>query len=155
MDFRGKIYSAFAIIDQNGVVALQLRNYHKFNEYTSRNFLVGMMKVLRKRDPDFHKNCVLLMDNAPFHKGANFREFLAKLRINIIFNSAVSPFLNPIEIVFSWVKNYVRTVNESRDIPLVECIYKGFKYIKAKNCRNAFRDMLKHGLKGVNFEQFN
>lgn len=59
--------------------------------------------------PSVEKETWIVMDNAPTHKSKKFTEKIlewAKKRINILFLPAYSPELNPIEIVWRFIKHY-------------------------------------------------
>ncbi|MDX1938984.1 MAG: transposase [Saprospiraceae bacterium] len=59
--------------------------------------------------PSVEKETWIVMDNAPTHKSKKFTEKIlewAKKKINILFLPAYSPELNPIEIVWRFIKYY-------------------------------------------------
>jgi len=59
--------------------------------------------------PSVDKETWIVMDNAPTHKSKKFTEKIlewAKKKINIFFLPAYSPELNPIEIVWRFIKYY-------------------------------------------------
>ena len=59
--------------------------------------------------PSVEKETWIVMDNAPTHKSKKFTAKVlewAKKRINILFLPAYSPELNPIEIVWRFIKYY-------------------------------------------------
>jgi transposase len=56
---------------------------------------------------------LLLCYNASFHKSETLREALALAGIGLLFLSPYSPDLNPIEALWSWLKGWIRGLNES------------------------------------------
>ena len=58
-------------------------------------------------------NSVLVLDGASYHKSPSFKSIMDFYGIKIIFLPPYSPYLNPIELDFNTVKQYVR-----RNLPL-------------------------------------
>ena len=51
---------------------------------------------------------MLILDGASYHKSKSFKEILEFYGIKVIFLPPYSPYLNPIELDFNTVKQYVR-----------------------------------------------
>lgn len=54
------------------------------------------------------KDIVLLMDNAAIHKHSQVKETARKMKVNILFNAEYSPWLNPIEQLFRYLKEKLK-----------------------------------------------
>jgi transposase len=63
-----------------------------------------MLSHLRTDPETSSKNIVLFLDNAKFHKHSQVLETCRSLKVNVLFNAEYSPWLNPIEIFFGFVK---------------------------------------------------
>jgi transposase len=62
----------------------------------------------------------------------------------IQFLPPYSPFLNPIENMFSQWKEGVRKINPQNEAQLLEYIDKKFEYITGIHCRNYYNHMLSY-----------
>lgn len=83
---------------------------------------------------------VWIMDGARIHRHRSIVDYLRSMGIIVIFLPAYAPFYNPIELVFGYLKKYLKrkyVVNSSTDIAII--IANAFKYFKDKNCVNIFR----------------
>ena len=54
-------------------------------------------------------NKYLFLDNARIHHACVVKEYIANTTNQLLFNAPYSPEFNPIELVFSKVKNLVKT----------------------------------------------
>ena len=57
------------------------------------------------------KEIVFFLDNARIHLSYYIRNYLMSLGIKFYFNAAYSPALNPVELVFGFVKFEIRKSN--------------------------------------------
>jgi hypothetical protein len=68
--------------------------------------------VNMKKDPKYHgRVIVVLMDNAVIHKHPMVQQTIQALNVSVLFNCEYSPWLNPIEQIFRFIKSHVRDVN--------------------------------------------
>lgn len=51
---------------------------------------------------------VLVLDNARIHKGGRIEEIVAKAGCSLLYLSPYSPDFSPIELAWSWIKQFVR-----------------------------------------------
>ena len=72
------------------------------------NFLYKALTDMRSSPEYENKEIVLLMDNARIHKHPLVLKTLRDLGIKVIFNSEYSPWLNPIEQLFSFIKRKLK-----------------------------------------------
>ena len=54
------------------------------------------------------RDVVLMMDNAVIHKHSAVLETARRFRVNVLFNAEYSPWLNPIEQLFGFVKKELK-----------------------------------------------
>ena len=66
--------------------------------------LFQMMKSIRSNRETRGKPVILFMDNAKFHHHSKILELCQRMRVNVLFNAQYSPWLNPIELFFGYVK---------------------------------------------------
>jgi len=72
------------------------------------NFLYHTLRSLRN-DPQYkYRQVVLLMDNAVIHKHQQVLETAMKMKAQVLFNAEYSPWLNPVENFFGYLKKHVR-----------------------------------------------
>lgn len=53
------------------------------------------------------KRLLLFMDNAVIHKHSTVLTTARKLKVDVLFNAEYSPWLNPVEQLFSYIKKHV------------------------------------------------
>lgn len=97
-----------------------------FNDFLNKNILPNI------------KNHTLLMDNVAFHHSKIVINSINSTSNKILYNVPYNPNTNPIEFVFSILKNFVRKMEPSTEINLDKCIVKSFKLITKKKLNNIF-----------------
>jgi transposase len=80
-------------------------NANTFLAWLEYNF-VPDVKILQKLYPENY--IALVIDNVPYHKSPKVKEICDKHRIILIYQSAYSPDLNPIEPSWDHLKNEIR-----------------------------------------------
>lgn len=63
-----------------------------------------MLLSLSKEADYANRDIVLFMDNAVIHRHSKVLETCRAFKVNVIFNSQYSPWLNPIEHLFGYLK---------------------------------------------------
>ena len=76
------------------------------------------------------RDYVFYMDNASIHKAKKLKGLYSK--INVLFAPPYSPFLNPIEEVFCWVKHYVRKLKFNDREKLIKNLHMALQQMDAK-----------------------
>ncbi|XP_039452320.1 uncharacterized protein LOC120431249 [Culex pipiens pallens] len=85
-------------------------------------------------------NSVWILDGAKIHCHHGIVEYLRSMGIIVIFLPAYSPFYNPIELVFGYLKRYLkRTYVENCKTDLVVVVARALKAFRNRNCINMFR----------------
>ena len=51
------------------------------------------------------KNVILYLDNARIHSHSMVLETARRMKVNVLFSAPYSPWLNPIESLFGYLKN--------------------------------------------------
>ena len=87
-------------------------DFHVVNQSAkSKDYLKFMMKLKRK---DKENNKSYLMDNCQIHKSKELRKYYKDEKMHVIYNVPYHSETNPIENVFSCLKNQInRTVNDT------------------------------------------
>ena len=101
------------------------------------------------------ENCQLILDNATIHRGLNFLEKCENHNINIKFLPPYSPFINPIENLFSKWKNLVRAMKPNNEEELFTAIHTAASQITDEDCNGFFRNMLNNIQRCLNREIIN
>ncbi|KAG0425482.1 hypothetical protein DMUE_6027, partial [Dictyocoela muelleri] len=99
--------SVCASMSKNGIIHHSMR-VAPFNTVSFNNFLVELIEILGLKGIN---NAILIMDNVPFHKSLMIRNLISRSGHRIIYLPPYSPFLNPIENLFSQWKDIIKTSN--------------------------------------------
>ena len=67
-------------------------------------FLSSLVDCLDLSLPSWRENCVLLLDGATYHTGSKVREYIRKLKLDVIYSGPYSYDAAPIELVFGHLK---------------------------------------------------
>ena len=103
-------------------------------------FIKGLIKKLDK-----NKTYYLLLDNASIHRSNVFKQLIEDHKnINIIYNVPYMPEYNPIEMVFSKIKYFIRKQeNNYNKVNLKNNILNSLKIVTPINLKNYFTHSLK------------
>ena len=88
-------------------------------------------------------NGAILIDNVCFHHSKVIKNLVESTSNIIIYNVPYNPETNPIEFVFSIIKNYVRKENFIKNINIDNLITSSFKYITSKKLKHIFNHSIK------------
>ena len=66
--------------------------------------LYQMLMHIRQDQQTSSKNIVLFMDNAIIHHHSQVLTLCRQMKVNVLFNAQYSPWLNPVEQLFGYVK---------------------------------------------------
>ena len=99
--------SMIAAISQDRIVAHQILE-GGVDSVIFENFIYQALLSLRKDTDLVDKDIILLMDNAVIHKHSQVLETARKMKVNILFNAEYSPWLNPIEQLFQYIKGRLK-----------------------------------------------
>lgn len=109
---------------------------------------------------EIHQNCIeigitnpiFIMDNARIHHYSEFKNDPLFQSLNVFYLPAYSPFLNPIENVFSVWKNLVKRSEAKNENELRQYIDSKFQEITLDHCNAFYRKMLSYLVKSQNRE---
>ena len=89
--------------------------------------------------PTLHPGDVVIMDNLGSHKGRPVRTAIRKAGAHLIFLPPYSPDLNPIEMVFSKLKNGLRKAQARTAPRILEAISDLLPTFTSQECANYLR----------------
>ena len=68
------------------------------------NFITEMLAGLMKQPEYERRDVVLLMDNARIHHHQIVLAAARRMKVNVLFSAEYSPWLNPVEALFGYLK---------------------------------------------------
>jgi transposase len=89
--------------------------------------------------PTLRRNDIVVLDNFPVHKVAGVEEAIGKAGATVRYLPKYSPDLNPIELLYSKFKDYLRKAAERTIRGLTRAIRKFGPQIGARECASYFR----------------
>lgn len=146
---RTKNISIIASMTNNGMVDYKV-NDRPVNGDDFKSYLNNLnLKCLQKG----MLTPVFVMDNARIHHYKGLKELIDELKLNVLYLPPYSPFLNPIENVFSKWKSYVCGGNATNGEMLMELINGGFLEITSSDCNGYFRKMTRYIVRCLDNEE--
>ncbi|KAG0426065.1 hypothetical protein DMUE_5992, partial [Dictyocoela muelleri] len=109
--------------------------------YNTQSFLGFIRLIIEKMSTLNISGAIFVMDNVPFHKNNAIKEEIEISGHRILFLPPYSPFLNPIENLFSKWKQFIRCSRPEGEDQLFENIENGSSLISSDDCKNYFRHM--------------
>ncbi len=88
--------------------------------------------------PSLRPGDIVILDNLSPHKSEPTLALIRQTGARILFLPAYSPDLNPIELMWSKVKNYLRSVEAQTEAALVEAIGAALRTITPRDAMNWF-----------------
>lgn len=89
--------------------------------------------------PTLKKDDILVLDNCSVHTSKLVRETIQKLKLNVIFLPPYSPDFNPIELMWSKMKSFLRKQKARTFDKLIEAVNLAFKNVTKENISNWFK----------------
>lgn len=130
-DTQRKRFTLILGVTKNKVIGFKLVN-GSANKISFEDFL---------REDIFTKNTkqnILLMDNARIHHAITVKEYIKTTQNKVIYNVPYNPETNPIEFIFSAIKNEVRKKDNSDLKKLKENIIKAINNVNKTTLKNTF-----------------
>ena len=88
--------------------------------------------------PALHPGDVVVMDNLGPRKNQATLDLITQVGAKVLFLPAYSPDLNPIEKMWSKVKNFLRSVEARTQTALIEAIGMALQTVTAQDAMNWF-----------------
>jgi len=124
-----------------------------FNTQTFINFL--SLLIGRLRSIYHFSNAIFIMDNVPFHKSNQIKNYISDQELSYDYLPPYSPFLNPIENMFSKWKEFTKRCNPQNENELMEAIEDGRNLISQVDCEGYFRNMARYISRSINEDIIN
>lgn len=125
-------------MNRSGILHYMMRN-RAINQQSFIEFIRELKQKLR--DQTAEHNPVLIMDNVAFHKCTAVRETILQEGCDVKYLPPYSPFLNPIENLFSKWKKFVNRANPQNEQELMTAIGNGSSLITSVDCDGYFSNM--------------
>lgn len=115
-----------------------IANLRPFKSNTFAYFIYELINIIKAKG---YNNALFIMDNVAFHKTIQVKEFIIKSGFNFKYLPPYSPFLNPIENMFSKWKEYTKRQNIQSEEQLFKEIINGSNLITQTDCDGYFKNM--------------
>ena len=135
---RSRNISVLAVMNKYGMI------HHKvFNQaLNGEDFKSALIEIKDKCTSKGILNPIFLAVNARIHHYSNVEELIASLQLKVVYLPPYSPFLNPIENIFSVWKNLVIRGEAKSENELKKLIVSKFGEITLKHCDSFYKKML-------------
>ena len=107
------------------------------------DFYMDFMNELNKLDID--KKKYYLLDNARVHKSKKFNLYLGENQMKLVYNSPYHSETNPIENIFSMLRNNLNRNDNENELELIKSID---EFIKIDN-KEKFKNIFNHSCEMV------
>lgn len=148
---KSKNFSVVAMMNRDGLIKFLINN-RPFNSHSLCGYINNASEEIGMLN---NENGVLIMDNASIHKTAEFTSACEEKRIIIKYLPAYSPFLNPIENLFSKWKSIVKSRLVQNEEELMVAINSASLEITSNDCDGYFRNMMCYVARCLNGEVIN
>lgn len=128
---RGKNVSMIGAISLKKIIA-------SINLLGSTDGLTFEAFVIRKLVPKLWKGATVIWDNCSIHKGKEIEKAITDVGAQLIYLPPYSPDFNPIEKLWSKVKNILRSIAARTYKDLALAISKAYSQVSLKDIRNWF-----------------
>lgn len=81
-------------------------NQGKTNCYTLAHFFIKLIQHLGNIDKGWRQHTILMVDNAPYHRGAIMQRVFEKLDLPIMYLGPYHFKMAPIEMMFAYIKSH-------------------------------------------------
>ncbi|KRH93137.1 hypothetical protein M153_14410002817, partial [Pseudoloma neurophilia] len=116
-------------------------------------FLIFLQQLFSHFERDGLRNQIIVIDNVRFHHSSNIRELILRAGHRLLYLPPYSPFLNPIENLFSKWKEIIQQMAPNNEQDLFSAINTASTQISNQNCRSFYNNMLRYILKSNNREE--
>jgi transposase len=121
----------------------------KTSAYNTQTFCDFLRELLAKLTQKRIERGVIVLDNVPFHHSTDAKRVFEGTDHTMIYLPPYSPFLNPIENMFSKWKEGVKKSRPQNEDELMRLITEGSTLITEDNCQSFFRGMIGYIHRGI------
>lgn len=129
---RGKNLSVLGALDGEGVVAYTSQEGAMTRADVERFLRVDLL-------PRLLPGSVLVLDNASIHKGGQIERLAAKAGCRLLYLPPYSPDMNPIELIWSFVKRRVRRAGPREEASRCAAVASGLAAVTQELAHSCFR----------------
>ena len=137
---RSRNISVMAAMNKNELLFKKVR-FSPFNGEVFKESIIELFELCMDKNIS---NPIFILDNARIHHYTGLNELRSNNRIRLEYLPPYSPFLNPIENVFSIWKNDVIRCQCSSERELIEKIDVTFNQFDNNICENLYRKMKRY-----------
>ena len=146
---RTKNISVICAMNRGGI----LHYVKKERAINRESFLQFIIDLKAKLAETLTGNLIFVMDNVAFHKCVEVKQALEDGGDKVRYLPPYSPFLNPIENLFSKWKEMTKRANANCDVELLEAIEEGASLVTASDCEAYVRHMWSYIPRCMNEEE--
>lgn len=148
---RSRNISVVAAMNKYGMIFHKIHN----KAVNGEDFKECLMELKAECTIQNINNPVFILDNARIHHYRGLSDTIESLGLKLFFLPPYSPFLNPIENIFSVWKNLVIRSEAKNENELKQLISSKFDCITSTHCDSFYRKMLRYIQKAENMEIIN
>nr|XP_004212365.2 uncharacterized protein LOC101237169 [Hydra vulgaris] len=137
-NIRSRNISVCYAMNKNGILKYEAQT----RAFNTESFFDFIRLVLAQLAVNKVVGSILILDNVQFHKTDVVHNEIVRAGHSLIFLPPYSPFLNPIENMFSEWKQFIRRCSPRTE--LLENIQNGALNITSTNCNNYFAHVLRY-----------
>lgn len=100
---------------------------------------VAFISYLKTLLPNLKAGSVLVLDNWRVHMGPDVRELVGKYNCTLLYLPAYSPDYNPIELLFSKIKVFVKKLRPSTLDKLIQAFEDAVLTVSTSDAKNTFK----------------
>lgn len=97
------------------------------------------MVFLKDLLPNLEQGSILVLDNWTVHHGSDIKKLVDSYACQLRYLPAYSPDFNPIELVFSKIKAFVKALRPKETPTLIKAFEDALFFVKADDVKNSFR----------------
>jgi transposase len=99
----------------------------------------AFMVFLKGLLPNLEEGSVLVMDNWTVHHGQDIKVLVESYACKLRYLPAYSPDFNPIELIFSKIKAFVKALRPKETAKLIKAFEDALFTVTSDDVRNSFR----------------
>ncbi len=130
---QGKHFTTLGIMGKEGIIF-----HHSFEGYLNKSYFITLLKIFII--PMFSNTSkYLILDNCSSHKNADVINLLKENNVKFLFLSPYSPEYNPIELAWSKIKNFIKSMKPRCNFHLGLAIYSAIESVSLDDINGYFR----------------
>ena len=136
---RSRNISVCAAMTTEGIIHFKWQD----RAFKSSTFIGAMHEICDRVEQNSQRSIVFVLDNASIHNNPLLREGLNQRGHLLLHLPPYSPFLNPIENLFSKWKDAVRSCRSANEEALIDSLQSASRSITQSDCEGYYRNMFR------------